>query len=96
MLRLPRADLEREWADNGAPARRAAGTLRTITVRERPATNPVYAGSTSRILKLVTAHDQHIGTVHEIVLPDGTAPHSHPKDYTRRNCERVAEPLPDA
>ncbi|MXW23629.1 MAG: hypothetical protein F4X80_00545 [Chloroflexi bacterium] len=78
------------------PSKRANGTLRSIIVHERPATNPVYAGATSRIVKLLTVNDQHIGTVHEIVWADGTVAHSHPKDYTRRNCERIAEPLPIA
>ena len=77
------------------PAKHADGTLRSIIVHERSATNPAYADGTSRIVKLLTANDQHIGTVHEIVMPDGTVPHSHPKDYTRRDCERIAEPLVD-
>lgn len=76
------------------PAKRADGTLRSIIVHERAATNPDYAGGLSRIVKLLTTNDQHIGTVHEIVMPDGTVPHSHPKDYTRRDCGRIAEPLP--
>ena len=77
------------------PAKRADGTLRSIIVHERTATNPGYAGGLSRIVKLLTASDQHIGTVHEIVMPDGAVPHSHPKDYTRRDCERIAESLAD-
>ena len=77
------------------PSKRENGTLRSIIVHERPATNPAYVGGTSRIIKLLTANNQHIGTVHEIVLADGTVAHSHPKDYTRRDCERIGEPLPD-
>ena len=77
------------------PSRRADGALCSMIVHERAATNPAYADGTSRIVKLLTANDQHIGTVHEIVLLDGTVPHSHPKDYTRRDCECIAEPLAD-
>ena len=95
MIRLSRSQLEREWADNGLPAKRAGGILRAVIVPERAATNPAYPGGASRIVKLLTANNQHIGTIHEIVLPDGSVPHSHPRDYTRRDCERVAEPLPD-
>ena len=71
------------------PDKRADGTLRDLIVHETPAGDPRYVGGTSRIVKLMTANEQHIGTLHEIVMPDGTVPHSHPKDYTRRNCERI-------
>jgi hypothetical protein len=53
------------------------------------ATNPRYAGGASVIVKLVTPNGQHIGTFHEIRMPDGSVPHSHPKDYTKRDCSRV-------
>lgn len=34
------------------------------------------------IINLLTENGQHIGTIHEIRMPDGTVPQSHPKDYT--------------
>lgn len=71
------------------PEKRAAGILTEIIARDDAATNPRYVGARSRILKLLTANGQHIGTLHEIVMPDGATPHSHPKDYTRRDCTRV-------
>ena len=69
--------------------KRLSGAFIEIIVHERPAHNPAYAGGSSRIVKLLTRSGQHVGTVHEIVMPDGTAPHSHPKDYTLRDCSRV-------
>lgn len=56
-----------------------------------------YSGGASRIVKVMTLNGRHIGTVHEVVMPGGEVPHSHPKDYTRRDCSRVrlsAEPHP--
>ena len=44
----------------------------------------------------MTANDRHVGTLHEIVMPDGAVPHSHPKDYTRRDCSRVGAPREQA
>ena len=38
---------------------------------------------------MLTFNGQHIGTIHEIVAPDGAILHSHPKDYTLRDCSRV-------
>jgi hypothetical protein len=71
------------------PAKRAAGVLTEIIAHERPARNPAYAGGRSLIVKLLTRSGQHLGTVHEIVMPDGSVVHGHPKDYTRRDCTRV-------
>ncbi len=93
MLRLPHDEFEREWADNGMAAKRAGGLLRSVIVHETPATNPDYTGGTSRIIKLMTANNRHIGTLHEIVTLDGTVPHSHAKDYTRRDCSRIGPEL---
>lgn len=59
-------------------------------VKSSPATNPRWIGGTSRIVRVFTNKGQHIGTFHEIVLPDGSVPHSHPKDYTRRDCTKIA------
>ena len=61
-----------------------------------PARDPRYAGGVSRIVKLMTANDRHVGTLHEIAMPDGAVPHSHPKDYTRRDCSRVGAPREQA
>jgi len=47
-----------------------------------------YPGGVSTIVKLLTDRGQHIGTVHEIVMPDGALVHGHPKDYTARDCTR--------
>ena len=71
------------------PAKRAQGILRSAVVHQTAARDPGYADGVSRIVKLLTANDRHIGTIHEIVMPDGSVPHSHPKDYTRRDCSRV-------
>ena len=75
------------------PAKRAEELLRSVIVHEAAATHPDYRGGASRIVKLMTANNRHIGTLHEIVLPDGSVPHSHPKDYTRRGCSRVGPEL---
>ena len=78
------------------PAKRAQGVLRPIIVHRTPARDPRYAGGVSRIVKLMTANDRHVGTLHEIAMPDGAVPHSHPKDYTRRDCSRVGAPREQA
>lgn len=54
------------------------------------ATNPRWLGGTSHIVRIFTPAGRHIGTLHEIVLPDGSVPHSHPKDYTMRDCTKIA------
>ena len=81
--------LETLWAANQMDAKREAGTLTDLVADEARASNPAYAGATSRIVKLLTASGQHIGTIHEIVDGEGKVLHSHPKDYTRRDCSRV-------
>jgi len=77
------------------PVKRTEGIFRELIVHQGPAGDPRYAGGVSRIVKLVTARGHHIGTVHEVVMADGSVPHCHPKDYTRHDCTRVrvsAEP----
>ena len=75
------------------PVKRAEGLLHSVIVHEAVATHPDYMGGVSRIVKLMTAKDRHIGTLHEIVMRDGAVPHSHPKDYTRRDCTRIGPEL---
>jgi len=58
-------------------------------VHQIAAGDPRYVGGLSVIVKLITSRGQHIGTVHEIQMPDGTVRHTHPKDYTLRDCSRV-------
>jgi hypothetical protein len=77
------------WDDNRLDAKLADGTLYTIVAADDPAVNPLYGRGRSRIVKVYTQNAQHVGTFHEIVLPDGSVPHRHPKDYTRRDCSRV-------
>jgi hypothetical protein len=71
------------------PAKRASAILRDVIVHRRPAGDPRWAGGESVIVKLLTPRGQHIGTLHEVRMPDGSVVHSHPKDYTRRDCSRV-------
>ena len=71
----------------------AQSVLRPIIVHRR---GTRYAGGVSRIVKLMTANNRHVGTLHEIAMPDGAVPHSHPKDYTRRDCSRVGGPREQA
>ncbi len=70
------------------PAKVAAGIFLEI-VEGTPATNPRYAGGISFIVALRTTNLRHIGTLHRIVMPDGSVPHEHAKDYTLRDCSRV-------
>ncbi len=73
----------------------AATSLRSSHNQSRPE-NPKYAGGWSKLIRLETENGQHIGTIHEIQMPDGTVPQSHPKDYTDRDCQRfrsVNEPV---
>ncbi len=81
--------LERICLDEGIQAKRAAGILSGIIAHSAPARNPIYAGGRSVIVKIMTPRGQHIATWHEIRMPDSSIPHSHPKDYTRRDCSRV-------
>jgi hypothetical protein len=85
--------LDELWNRNRLSDKRATGLLTEIIVYSSPAGNPRYAGGTSIIVKLLTANGRHIGTVHEIVMQDGSRPHSHPKDYTHRDCTRVRLPV---
>ncbi len=68
------------------------GQRQLIVVDSSPAVNPRYVGGMSRIIKVLTHNNEHIGTYHEILMPDGEVPHRHPKDYTRRDCSRVRVP----
>ncbi|MGH2609063.1 MAG: hypothetical protein ACRDHF_08235 [Tepidiformaceae bacterium] len=86
-------ELDELWRLNRMPEKRVGGVLTEIIAYSSAAGNPAYAGGTSRIVKLLTRKGQHIGTIHEIVMPDGTRPHSHPKDYTLRDCSRVRTPV---
>lgn len=76
-----------------ASARKASCARSSYTGHRR---GTRYAGRVSRIVKLMTANDRHVGTLHEIAMPDGAVPHSHPKDYTRRDCSRVGGPREQA
>ena len=94
---IPLDQLQQLWDDNRVSQKRLAGILIEIIARAGPATNPRYQGGTSRYLKLLTPSGYHIGTVHEIVMPDGAVPHSHPHDYTlpSPDCSRVRCPDPN-
>jgi len=85
-------ELEGIWNDNRMPVKRTEGVLTEVVVHEVPAGDPRYRGGSARTIKLITPNGRHIGTVHEVVMPDGSVPHSHPKDYTRRDCSRVRAP----
>lgn len=84
--------MDRIWAENAVDRKRREGLLVAVIVNPSPARNPRYSGGVSHFVKLLTRNSQHIGTLHEIVLPDGTVAHSHPKDYTRRDCVRLRIP----
>jgi hypothetical protein len=90
---IPRPEFDALWAEGDMPAKIAAGAFVEI-IDETPATNPRYAGGSSLIIVLRTTKDFHIGTIHRIVMPDGSIPHEHPKDYTLRDCSRVRIPEP--
>lgn len=90
---IPRADFDLLWAENGMAAKVAMRVFLESS-KGSPAKNPKYAGGTSQIVKLETTNGQHIGTIHRIVMPDGSIPHEHPKDYTLRDCSRVRIPEP--
>jgi hypothetical protein len=90
------AALVSECEANGITAKRAAGILSEEIAAPSAARNPRYAGGVSHYVKVKTPGGIHIATYHEIVMPDGTVAHSHPKDYTRRDCSRIrADSEPD-
>ncbi|MEP6870660.1 MAG: hypothetical protein ABI939_02295 [Anaerolineaceae bacterium] len=82
-------DLTAIWADNAVDEKLAAGLLNSITAADARTTNPLYAGARSRIIKVLAPKGRHIGTYHEILAPDSSILHRHPKDYTLRDCTRV-------
>ena len=82
-------DLQIEWDLNQMSLKRRDGRFIERIVNPEPALNPRYRGGESRIILLFTPNGRHIGTIHEIAMPDGTIPHVHPKDYTRHDCTRV-------
>lgn len=86
---IPFDDFQRLWLEQDMPAKLRRGQFQEIIAYQSRAHNPRYRGGASFIVKLLTPGGQHIATVHRIVLPDGSVPHDHPKDYTRRDCTRV-------
>ena len=91
-------DLEMLWHDAGVDAKvdTEALYLELIDLEDTPATNPRYEGGLSRFYLVKTSsHHRHVGTIHRIEMPDGLVPHSHPHDYTRRDCSRCRVPDPN-
>jgi hypothetical protein len=86
---IPFADFQRLWLEQDLPAKLRRGQFQEIIAYQSRAHNPWYKGGEFFIIKLLTPGGQHIATVHRIVLRDGSVPHEHPKDYTRRDCTRV-------
>jgi hypothetical protein len=86
---VPLSELEAIWEATGVSEKRASDLLLDTIVHRAPARDPRWTGGEARIVKLLTQRGQHIGTVHEVVMPDGSTVHSHPKDYTQRDCSRV-------
>jgi hypothetical protein len=85
---VSRAEFNLLWDTADMPAKIVAGVF-TEDTKESAATNPRYRGGRSVIVKLISRGEHHIGTIHRIVMPDGSIPHEHPKDYTLRDCSRV-------
>jgi hypothetical protein len=46
----------------------------------RPSRPPKYPGGTRDIVRHFNALGYQVATSHRITMPDGTIPHSHPKD----------------
>ncbi len=86
---VPFAELDALWAANEVDRKRASGMFLESSVDRTAVRNPRWLGGEARIAKLITANGQHIGAVHEVLMTAGDVVHSHPKDYTRRDCSRV-------
>ncbi len=80
------------WLDNDMPTKRRNGALHAELVYESGARDPRLIGVQSRIYKLMTPRGQHVGTVHDIVNPDGTLRAQHVHDYTARDCVKFVKP----
>jgi len=92
---LSRAEFDAVCTENHVREKAESGKLVGEIRHDVVATNPRYPGGRSQIVVFKTVRGQHIGTVHRIVMPDGSTPHEHGKDYTMRDCSRVRaeEPL---
>src|SRR5687768_11893994 len=88
-LSLSRPEFDHLWISNRVLEKLGEGLLIESVADDVPASNPRYAGGRSQIIKLSTTAGWHIATLHRIVMPDGSIPHEHPKDYTLRDCSRV-------
>jgi len=86
---VPDAELARLWTEGNVTAKRAAGVFLEIPVYQAPARDPNRAGVWAILFKLLTPSGQHIGTVHDIIGPDGAVLDSHPHDYILRDCSKV-------
>lgn len=85
-------ELQRLWDENHVSEKRKAGVFSEIIAHRAEPDDPSMKGTMqSVIIKLLTASGRHIGTLHEIIYlgPADASPHSHPKDYTLRDCSRV-------
>ena len=51
-----------------------------IPAARRPSQPPKYPGGISDIVRHSNALGYQVATSHRITMPDGTIPHSHPKD----------------
>lgn len=85
---IPRDEFDLLWNSGRMPDKVSAGLFEE-RAKETPATSPRFTGGRSLIVKLVSPNGFHIGTLHRIVMPDGSVPHEHGKDYTLRDCSRV-------
>ena len=68
---VPSAELDALWAANAIDRKRASGMLLESIVHRAAARNPRWIGGEARIIKLITASGQHIGTMHEVVTAGG-------------------------
>jgi len=84
-------ELQRLWDENRVSEKRAAGAFLERVSWHSPARDPRMAGAWSAYVRLYTPDGFHIGTLHEVLYREDGRPagHSHPKDYTLRDCSRV-------
>jgi len=83
------AELRAIWDANDMNRKRQSGLFTEIIASVKPARDPARSGVRAVYVKLLTASGKHIGTVRDLIGPEGTVIETQVRDYPLRECSRL-------